>query len=95
MLSGSLSVSAHEMAHNLGLNHASSDWGDQGTSISEYGDVTDTCGGGGVASLNAPHRKQMGYLPPTSITEHSAIEFMQSCTEYTADGRYQWCVYGQ
>ena len=48
-----------------------SDLGDQGTSVSEYGDVTDTCGGGGVASLNAPHREQMGYLPPSSINVHA------------------------
>lgn len=29
------------------------------TSVSEYGDSTDTCGGGGITSLNAPHREQM------------------------------------
>jgi len=58
---------AHELAHNLGMHHASSDWDDDNVLDAEYGEVSDTCGGGGWAGTNAPHRIQMGWLKPDAV----------------------------
>lgn len=51
-------VYAHELGHNLGLNHAS-------TSTSEYGDTSDFMGAsnGSLSQLNGPHQVQMGWRP--------------------------------
>jgi hypothetical protein len=50
-------VYAHELGHNLGMDHA-------GTPTSEYGDSTDPMGFGSpqLRPLNAAHRHQMGWL---------------------------------
>jgi hypothetical protein len=47
---------AHELGHNLGLEHA-------GTPTSEYDDGTDPMGlsSGALRGLNAPHRHQLGW----------------------------------
>jgi Gametolysin peptidase M11 len=52
---------AHEMGHNLGMDHAT-------TPQSEYGDNTDPLGFSGweLRGLSAPHRQQMGWLGPSS-----------------------------
>ena len=87
--SGSGSVAAHEMAHNLGLNHGSTDFDDDNMQDAEYGDSTDTCGAGIYAELNAPHRDQLGFLPGSAV--HALPHtFLPSCSSYTADGVYQW-----
>jgi hypothetical protein len=47
---------AHELGHNLGLHHAA-------TPDGEYGDLSDVMGDSGpLRPMNAPHRKQMGWL---------------------------------
>lgn len=49
-------VYAHELGHNLGMNHASS-------STQEYGDGSDFMGMSGMAlrQINAPHHEQVGW----------------------------------
>jgi len=48
---------AHEVGHNLGMDHAS-------TPASEYGDTTDPMafGSSQLRGTNAPHRQQLGWL---------------------------------
>ena len=55
-------VFAHELGHNLGMNHAA-------TPTDEYGDRSDVMGmvGLGLRQHNAPHKDQMGWLPPEQI----------------------------
>ena len=52
-------VYAHELGHNLGMDHAA-------TPASEYGDATDPMAFGSqqLRPLNAPHRQQLGWLAP-------------------------------
>ncbi|MCG3147034.1 MAG: hypothetical protein PCFJNLEI_00470 [Verrucomicrobiae bacterium] len=60
---------AHELGHNLGLLHAAADYNNDGLAIDEYGDGSDIMGrtGHGLRQLNAPHREQLGWLPPGKI----------------------------
>jgi Gametolysin peptidase M11 len=58
---GTQGVYAHELGHNLGMDHAS-------TPTQEYGDSTDPMA---IASwmlpgVNAPHRQELGWLPTGS-----------------------------
>lgn len=55
-------VYAHELGHNFGLHHAA-------TPDSEYGDYTDVMGlaRNHLRQVNAPHKEQMGWLPPSQI----------------------------
>jgi uncharacterized protein (TIGR03437 family) len=74
-------IAAHEGGHNLGLNHASSlDFaplvlGPPGTDgvHQEYGDRFSVMGGGEGGSLlghyNAPHKRMLGWLDPSSIVD--------------------------
>ena len=49
-------VYAHELGHNLGMDHAA-------TPTTEYGDDSDVMGSqGGLKPVNAPHKRQMGWL---------------------------------
>ncbi len=53
-------VSAHELGHNLGMNHAS-------TAANEYGDYSDIMGNfwymaGTLGQINSSHREQMGWI---------------------------------
>jgi hypothetical protein len=52
---------AHELGHNLGMDHAA-------TPESEYGDSTDPMdiSGPRLRGVNAPHRQQLGWLGPLS-----------------------------
>lgn len=52
----------HELGHNLGMGHAA-------TLTNEYGDTSDIMGAGGfgLRQVNAPHREQMGWMPPEQI----------------------------
>jgi hypothetical protein len=56
-------VYAHELGHNLGMHHASTDADNNDVSDCEYCDNSDVMGYGGVGlrALNAPHREQMGW----------------------------------
>jgi len=56
-------VYAHELGHNLGMQHAS-------TPESQYGDSTDFMGlaYNRLRQTNAPHKEQMGWLPASTIT---------------------------
>jgi hypothetical protein len=49
-------VFAHELGHNLGMNHAA-------TLSSDYGDTSDIMGSAlsGLRQINAPHHEQMGW----------------------------------
>lgn len=59
-----LDLFAHELGHNLGMRHASTDANNDGVSDSEYGDYSDVMGysGVGLRHPNAPHKAQMGWL---------------------------------
>jgi hypothetical protein len=64
-------TSAHELGHNLGLNHANwFDTGDRSTigpgSNEEYGDPFDTMGGsgGGNRHYSASSKGRLGWIPP-------------------------------
>jgi hypothetical protein len=56
-------VYAHELGHNIGMHHASTDANNDGASDCEYCDNSDVMGYGGVGlrALNGPHREQMGW----------------------------------
>jgi hypothetical protein len=59
-------VYAHELGHNLGLQHASTD-------ASEYGDDSDVMGMlGGIKPFNAPHKWQAGWLPDSKTAAVTA-----------------------
>ncbi|HLG18365.1 MAG TPA: Ig-like domain-containing protein, partial [Bdellovibrionota bacterium] len=64
-------IFAHELGHNLGMAHASTDVNNDGIVDSEYGDTSDIMGYGGIGwrQFNGPHKEQMGWLPPSQITE--------------------------
>jgi hypothetical protein len=74
---------AHELGHNLGMNHASTDPGDTGQidhsqRDSEYGDCSDVMGNlglggcGFMGNFNGPHNVQMGWIGADKIVETSA-----------------------
>jgi hypothetical protein len=58
-------VYAHELGHNLGMAHASTDPGHDGAIDCEYCDTSDFMGYGGIGwrQVNGPHKMQMGWLP--------------------------------
>jgi hypothetical protein len=53
---------AHELGHNLGMNHAS-------TPTDEYGDTSDIMGYGGfgLRHINGPHQDQTGWINPLQM----------------------------
>lgn len=55
-------VFAHELGHNLGMQHAA-------TPSGVYGDISDIMGGSGrpLRQINAPHKEQMGWIPPQEL----------------------------
>jgi len=56
-------VFEHELSHNLGMHHSSTDPENDGVINSEYGDNSDVLGGPySTRLLNAPHLDQMGWL---------------------------------
>ncbi len=57
---GGMGVFAHELGHNLGMHHASTDTNNDGTIDSEYGDYSCPMGYAVTRYLNAPHMYQMG-----------------------------------
>lgn len=62
-------VYAHELGHNLGFGHASTDPGNDGQIDCEYCDRSDFMGIGGVGwrQVNGPHKLQAGWLPPSAV----------------------------
>lgn len=54
------SLISHELGHNLGMHHASTDANNDGVIDAEYGDRTDVMGNG-YGTSNAPHRVQMNW----------------------------------
>lgn len=65
---GSQLVYAHELGHNLTMNHASADLDADGVIEDEYGDESDVMGNYWVQQ-NAPHKVQMGWLPPAQVLD--------------------------
>lgn len=65
---------AHEIGHNLGMNHANSNPPLPGT---EYGDSSCVMGGSASTSprhFNGPHMVQMGWLSPTTVFDAGTYE---------------------
>lgn len=64
-------VYAHELGHNLGMHHASTDDDNDGAYDCEYCDRSDFMGIGGVGwrQVNGAHKEQMGWLPPEAIAD--------------------------
>ena len=60
-------VFAHELGHNLGMQHAA-------TPSSAYGDISDIMGGSGrpLRQINAPHKEQMGWVPSQELVTVTA-----------------------
>lgn len=62
-------VFTHELGHNLGMQHAASDSDGNGLADDEYGDGSDVMGCCGPYHANAPHKAQMGWLPPEKVVD--------------------------
>jgi hypothetical protein len=62
-------VYAHELGHNLGMHHASTDSNNDGVNDCEYCDNSDFMGYGGVGlrALNGPHKEEMGWQPAGKV----------------------------
>jgi M6 family metalloprotease-like protein len=56
-------VAAHELGHEFGMQHASTPDDSKG-----YGDASDVMGKG-MLPPNAPHRAQLGWIPPEKVIE--------------------------
>lgn len=62
-------VLTHEIGHNLGMQHAATDSDGNGVADDEYGDGSDVMGCCGPYHANAPHKAQMGWLPPEKVRD--------------------------
>ena len=62
-------VFAHELGHNLGLQHSATDVNNDGTADCEYCDNSDIMGysGPGLRQVNAPHKAQLGWVDATKM----------------------------
>ncbi len=58
----------HELGHNLGFNHASTQWNNT-SAWNEYGDSSDFMGGAyDWRHNNGPHKVQLGWVSPQTLT---------------------------
>lgn len=74
------SLAVHELGHNFGMWHASTDSGDDGSIDSEYADYSDEMGSPYAnRNFNAPHLHHMGWLNP----------FPGRVVDVTNSGRYE------
>jgi hypothetical protein len=63
-------VYAHEIGHNLGMHHASTDLDNDGVIDLEYGDQSDIMGSSSIwRQFNGPHKVQMAWVPETEVVE--------------------------
>ena len=71
---------AHELGHNLGMHHASTDLNNDGKPDNEYGDRSDPMGWAGIGYRhnNAPHKVQVGWFD----------SYSNRVTTITQAGRY-------
>jgi hypothetical protein len=62
-------VYAHELGHNLGMHHASTDTNNDDVSDCEYCDDSDFMGyaGTGLRTLNSPHKEELGWQPAGKV----------------------------
>lgn len=68
--SGARQALAHEIGHNLGLHHASTDADDDSNVESEYGDEAGIMGISTYwRSMNTPHRIELGWVSADAIQE--------------------------
>jgi hypothetical protein len=67
-------VLAHELGHNLGLNHARTDTNNDGSYDCEYCDTSGIMGYGGIGyrHFNAPHKAYLGWIPSSAVQTANA-----------------------
>lgn len=81
-------VMAHELGHNLGLHHSSTDLNNDGSSDSEYGDLACVMGAG-YRQINAPQRDRMHWYDdkPAKITTVAAnSQYLVRSLDIVTDG---------
>ena len=85
-------VYAHELGHNLGLHHASTDANNDDVSDCEYCDNSDFMGYGGVGlrALNGPHKDEMGWQPAGKVQtiDSSGVFMLAPLEKLPADTPY-------
>jgi hypothetical protein len=62
-------VYSHELGHNVGFGHASTDANNDGVIDSEYGDYSDFMGNNldVLRETSGPHKLQLGWIPGTEV----------------------------
>jgi hypothetical protein len=68
---GTRGAHAHELGHNRGMLHASTDVNNDGTVDGEYGDYSDFMGGNvdELQQNNAPHKLKLGWVDPATVVD--------------------------
>jgi len=67
-------VIAHELGHNFGFHHASTDTNNDGSMESEYGDTSDTMGSSRAwMKFNAPHAEDKGWVDPDNYEFRTVV----------------------
>jgi hypothetical protein len=71
---GTRGAHAHELGHNRGLMHASTDTNNDGTIDGEYGDYSDFMGGNvdELQQNNGPHKLKAGWIDAASVVDATA-----------------------
>ena len=85
-------VYAHELGHNLTMQHASTDANNDNANDCEYCDTSDVMGnvGIGLRQVDAPHKDELGWLPTGKVASVSSngvyliapLEYSPSDTPY-------------